>query len=312
MFYLLVISLPTENGSLRMRAWRAIKSAGAAQLRDGAYLLPDHGGGKDLFEKLAVEVADNGGTSFVLSIDDRERPDLVALFDRTKDYEELASEISAALTTLSQTTAKGVLKSRRKWQKAFDAIQSIDYFPGEAQLQVAFSLREVEEKAANLLTPGEPTPVDRDIVRLNPVNYRGRTWATRRRPWVDRLASAWLIKRFIDPQATISWLVSPNDAGPEVLGFDFDGAEFTHVGSRVTFEVLAATFGITSDAMRKLGAIVHFLDVGGLQPAEATGVESILKGLRERISDDDRLLEAASLLFDGLYTAFGGVSDVNP
>jgi hypothetical protein len=135
-------------------------------------------------------------------------------------------------------------------------------------------------------------------------NYQGRIWATRQRPWVDRLASAWLIQRFIDPQARIRWIAHPQDCPGDALGFDFDGATFTHIGSRVTFEVLLASFGLGQPALIRLGQLVHYLDVGGVQPPEAAGVESILAGLREAITDDDQLLGAAHAVFDGLLASF--------
>lgn len=136
------------------------------------------------------------------------------------------------------------------------------------------------------------------------VAYRGRLWATRRRPWVDRLASAWLIRRFIDPDARILWLEQPQDCPDDALGFDFDGAAFSHVGSRVTFEVLATSFGLQHAAIARIGLLVHYLDVGGVQPPEAIGVETVLAGLRAAVADDDELLAAASTVFDGLLARF--------
>jgi hypothetical protein len=142
------------------------------------------------------------------------------------------------------------------------------------------------------------------IAPHKPANYLGRVWATRKRPWVDRLASAWLIRRFIDPKAKIAWLESPGDCSTAAVGFDFDGATFSHVGARVTFEVLLASFGIQSPSLIRMGGLVHFLDVGGVQPPEAGGIESVLAGLRETIDDDDHLLALSSGVFDGLWATF--------
>lgn len=125
-------------------------------------------------------------------------------------------------------------------------------------------------------------------------------WATRRRPWVDRLASAWLIQRFIDPEARFLWLAAPEDCPATAVGFDYDGAPFSHVGTRVTFEVLVRRFALEAAIPDALGRLIHFLDVGGVSTPEAAGVESILAGLRETITDDDQLLAAACSLFDGL------------
>ncbi|WP_048983185.1 chromate resistance protein ChrB domain-containing protein, partial [Klebsiella pneumoniae] len=130
--------------------------------------------------------------------------------------------------------------------------------------------------------------------------FRGRLWATRRRPWVDRLASAWLIRRFIDDEARFLWLAAPETCPATAVGFDFDGAPFSHVGTLVTFEVLVRRFVLDAVIPDSLGRLIHFLDVGGVPTPEAAGVESILAGLRETITDDDQLLAAACSLFDGL------------
>jgi len=122
---------------------------------------------------------------------------------------------------------------------------------------------------------------------------------------VDRLASAWLIRRFIDPQARFQWLAKPADCPKKALGFDFDGATFTHVGDRVTFETLMASFGLDEDtALARLAAMVHQLDVGGDPVAEAAGFEAVLAGARERLADDDALLAEMSAVLDSLYAHF--------
>ncbi len=122
---------------------------------------------------------------------------------------------------------------------------------------------------------------------------------------MDRLASAWLIRRFIDPEARFLWLTAPANCPTEALGFDFDGAEFTHVDQRVTFEVLLASFGLeTNPALMKLATLVHCLDVGGLPVAEAAGLEMVLGGLRASLPDDDALLVAAGGVFDGITLNF--------
>lgn len=103
-------------------------------------------------------------------------------------------------------------------------------------------------------------------------------WATRRRPWVDRLASAWLIQRFIDPEARFLWLAAPEDCPATAVGFDYDGALFSHVGMRVTFEVLVRRFALEAAIPDALGRLIHFLDVGGLSTPEAAGWKAFLQG----------------------------------
>jgi hypothetical protein len=125
------------------------------------------------------------------------------------------------------------------------------------------------------------------------------------------MASAWLIRRFIDPRANFLCLETPADCPPDALGFDFDHATFTHVAPTshaselVSFEVLAASFGLDADpAIARIGAIIHFLDVGGAPLPEASGIEAVLAGLRAGASDDDARLTAAGRVLDGLYTNY--------
>jgi hypothetical protein len=160
---------------------------------------------------------------------------------------------------------------------------------------------------------GEPhSRTGEGIPRLDPAKFQGRRWATRARPWVDRLACAWLIRRFIDARATFVWLPHDKDAvrTPRgALGFDYDGARFTHVGTRVTFEVLAASFGLDADPqLRRIAEVVHYLDIGGIPVPEAAGLESVLGGLRELHANDGKLVVAAASVFDALYAAPGGSS----
>ena len=137
--------------------------------------------------------------------------------------------------------------------------------------------------------------------------YRNRLWATRANPWVDRLASAWLIKRFIDPHAQFAWIARPSECPEKAVGFDFDGAEFTHVGNRVTFEVLLSSFGLeTRPSLVAIAAAVHFLDVGGVVVGAAKGLETMLRAAKEKAATDDELLAEATRVFDTLH------SDIEP
>ena len=300
----LITSLPTENATARMRAWRALKASGAAVLRDGVYLMPEREACRNTFEAVAADVLSGGGTAFVLRVEEPDGADFAGLFDRSEDYAALLTDAAKMRETLTAGTVLETLKQIRKLRKSFASLADIDFFPGEAQRQTDTTLQELELAAARVLAPDEPHPVHGTITALPLQQYQGRTWATRRRPWVDRLACAWLIRRFIDPQAQLLWLASPGDCPADALGFDFDGATFSHVGSRVSFEVLLASFGLEQAALKRLGALVHYLDVGGVQPPESVGIESVLAGLRAAITDDDQLLATAGNVFDGLLTAF--------
>lgn len=300
----LITSLPTENASARMRAWRALKGAGAAVLRDGVYLMPERDDCRATLETVASDILAAAGSALVLRVEAPDGADFPALFDRRDDYAALLADLSVVRDGLGPATAASAFKQARKLRKAFSGLSAIDFFPGEPRKQAEAALHALEQELARTCCPDEPYPVDDLITRLDVQAYRGRTWATRCRPWADRLASAWLIRRFIDPQAKLLWLAAPADCPADALGFDFDGATFTHVGARVSFEVLVASFGLESPALLRLGALVHFLDVGGVQPPEAIGIERALAGLRDTISDDDRLLALAGSLFDGLLATF--------
>lgn len=310
-YILLILSLPTENATVRQRAWRALKVSGAAVVRDGVYLLPECEGCREILEEIAAEVVAGGGITHILPTE-TDDTDFVQLFDRHAEYSALLSEVMQAQAALSIDTVQVTLKYTRKLRKNFDKLTAIDFFPNEQQRQTDRALSELELACYRTLSPDEPQAQQGTIKSLNLSDYQGRTWASRQRPWVDRLASAWLISRFIDTNARILWLSDINDCPSDALGFDFDGAAFTHLGNRVTFEVLAESFGLRQEAMTRLGMLVHFLDVGGIQPAEAAGIESVLAGLRNAIPDDNQLMLTANAVFDGLFSTFQQQTHTTP
>jgi hypothetical protein len=231
--------------------------------------------------------------------------DITPLFERHAEFGALLAEIGALSHPRGAKAQAEAVRQARRLRKAFDQLAAIDFFAGEAQRQTAASSACNAAAVAQAQSPGEPTAAARDAVALqNRADFRGRVWATRRRPWVDRLASAWLIRRFIDPEARFLWLKSPADCPKKAVGFDFDGATFSHVGARVTFENLLAAFALETPALRRLGVLVHGLDVGGVQPPETVGIERVLAGMRDAIPDDDALLLAAAGVFEGLLVSF--------
>lgn len=301
---ILILGLPTANATERMRAWRALKASGAAVLRDGAYLLPDTCSCREALTSVERDILAINGTAYALPVVDPDGERFVELFDRSDDYIRLRVEIEGCRAQLNAENALATTKQIRKLRKAYDQLTSIDYFPGKPKQQIDSALRELETAVSRALSPDEPHSRDQPITTLSVGDYQGRVWATRQRPWVDRLACAWLIRRFIDPQAQILWLNSPQDCPADALGFDFDEATFSHVGNRVTFETLQVSFELREPGLGRIAALVHYLDIGGIQPVEAAGVERVLAGLRETITHDDQLLAAASAIFDGLLAEF--------
>ncbi|MHC8333749.1 chromate resistance protein ChrB domain-containing protein [Pseudomonas sp. LB3P25] len=300
----LILGLPTANATERMRAWRALKASGAAVLRDGAYLLPDTGACREALASIERDILSINGTAYVLPVVDPVGERFVGLFDRSEDYSRLRVEIEECRGQLTTENALSTTKQIRKLRKGYEQLTSIDYFPGKSKQQIDAALQELETAVSRALSADEPHSRNQPITALNRGDYQGRIWATRKRPWVDRLACAWLIRRFIDPNALILWLDTPLNCPADALGFDFDDATFSHVGNRVTFETLQASFELQEPGLSRIAALVHYLDIGGIQPVEAAGIERVLAGLRETITHDDHLLAAASAIFDGLLAGF--------
>lgn len=303
-FVSLILSLPTANPTERMRIWRSLKTTGAAVLRDGVYILPNEIGHRKTFEMAAQQVLDAGGSSYVLTTEEPTHDNFKELFDRTTEYAELIDGANALCKKLKAKTIQEQSKEARKLRKQYEALVEIDFYIGESSKQANRALEYLEQSIGSIMSPDEPHTIHRKITKLKRADYQGKKWATRSGLWVDRLASAWLIRQYIDRKATFCWLKSPKDCPNTALGFDFDGATFTHAEGLVTFEVIAQSFGINEGAIKRLGCVIHALDVGGIQPPEAQGVEAIISGLKASTKTDDELLEKVSGVFDALIEAF--------
>lgn len=305
-FAALVLSLPTRNSTLRMRLWRALKDTGCAVLRDGVYVLP--ASGAERLEKIESDIRSHGGFAMTLALaprSDAQRAQIEKLFDRGAEHGALVDKIRAAKASLERLGPRRAQTALARLERAADKLSRIDFFPGEAKLQATAALAELKQACKQMYAGGEPRFSKRSLRTHDPARYRNRLWATRKSLWVDRLASAWLIKRFIDRDAKFAWIARPSERPKKAVGFDFDGAEFTHVKNRVTFEVLASSFGLDHDrAITTIGAAVHFLDVGGIPVPDAKGLEAVLKGAKERSRSDDALLAEAMRTFDHLYAAY--------
>jgi hypothetical protein len=291
-----------------MRVWRALKSTGCGVLRDGVYMLPRDASTISAFPDVEAQVRAAGGFAMIVDLDFRTRPQLDharKLFDRSKEYGALVARIKGAKASLAKLGKRKAETVTQRLQQSFDELAAIDFFPGEAKLQAGDAVQAIQREARSLHSRGEPRALRGKVKRADRDKYLGRVWATRKGPWVDRLASAWLIKRFIDKEARFEWIDSPRSCPKNAVGFDFDGAEFTHVGSRVTFEVLQASFGLDADAaLASIGSAVHFLDAGGIPVADARGLETILRGIREKARNDDERVSKAFGVFDHFYAAY--------
>ncbi len=306
-FLALLTSLPTGNSTIRMRVWRALKSTGCGVLRDGVYLLPVASPQAAALAAAESEIKAAGGFAMTVELNLKTAAQLEhvrKLFDRSEEYGALVARMAAARTSLRKFGKRKADTLVQRLHRSLEELSGIDFYPGEASQQAADALAALRE-ALKPLAAGEPHPAKGKIRRLNAAKYRGRLWATRKDLWVDRMASAWLIKRFIDEKAKFAWIDGPRSRPKRAIGFDFDGAEFTHVDSHVTFEVLLASFGLDNDpALASIGSAVHFLDVGGIPVADARGLETLLRGIKTKARGDDATLAEASKAFDLFYSAY--------
>ena len=313
MFLALLTSLPAGTSTLRMRVWRSLKAMGCGVLRDGVYLLPAGASTASALAEAEAEVRAAGG--FAMTAEMNFGPEQLAhvrgLFDRSEEYAALRARIGAgkaALRRLGQRKGETLV---RRLRRSLEDVARIDFFPGHAKLQAEEAMAALERGAQAAFSPGEPHAAMKSVRRLDPSKFRRRNWATRKDLWVDRLASAWLIRRFIDKDARFVWIDHPRVRPKGAIGFDFDGAQFTHVGGRVTFEVLASSFGLDGDpALTSIGHAVHALDVGGIPVADAKGLETILRGIKSKAQGDDETAREAFKVFDLLYSAYAQESAV--
>src|SRR5258708_11747464 len=231
------------------------------------------------------------------------------LFDRSAEYGALVQKIAGAKASLVRLGSRRSLTAIRRLERAAEKLSRTDFFASEAKAQAAVALSALKASYQQMYSGGEPRFSKRGLRQADPARYQKRIWATRKAPWVDRLASAWLIKRFIDREARFVWIARPSERPTNAVGFDFDGAEFTHVKNRVTFEVLARSFGLDHDpAIGALAAAVHFLDVRGIPVADARRLQTMLRGIREKARSDDALLAEAMRVLDHFYSAYATAS----
>ncbi len=307
-WFLFIMSQPGKSTTPRIRLWRLLKGLGAAVLRDGVYLLPHRETLQEALEEQVHGVQILGGAAYLLAVEPVTATDahFRALFDRSEEYATLLATIAHLRAILAETTEAQARRVLQQVRREHEALVAIDYFPGPAQAQSAQALAEAEAAVTRHFSPDEPRPLHTGIRHVERTAYRGKLWATRQRVWVDRVASAWLIRRFIDPEARFVWIQTPQGCPADAIGFDFDGAAFTHTEHRVTFEVLLASFDLATDAaLTRLGVLVHSLDVGGVPVPEAAGFEAILTGVRASCAHDDQVLTAMTPVLNALYTVFG-------
>lgn len=306
---MLVHQLPPLPSNLRVRTWRRLQELGAIAVKQSVYVLPDTPESREDFEWLKVEIEGAGGEAIVYSADHVDPAAETALIEqfrhvRQQAYTELASELQRMQRTRgSHQGPTGRRRDLTRYRERFAAIERVDFFGSAGRDRVVTLLNDLEAaspsagKGKGRRPAGGPAEGGQ---------YDGRLWVTRPRPGVDRMASAWLIRRFIDSKARFGFITDVKSAG-DALPFDMFGAGFGHEGDRCTFETITARFDIGDPAVARIAEIVHDLDLkdGKFGAPEASTLGLAIDGLQLSSMDDGVLLDQGMTLFEALYRSFG-------
>ncbi len=302
---LLLVGLPPTPSSLRVRVWRRLRSLGAVPLKRSAYLLPDTPERYEDFQWLAQEIQREGGEATLVRVQQVENlsPEEVRrLFHepRDRDYRQLAARYRRLLQRLERKSAAAggrVQDELTRLSREHRRIRDVDFFdaPGGAEV------RRLEEAIA--MRTRRPETVRREErPALDLATLRGRRWVTRPRPHIDRIASAWLIRRFIDREA--EFLFAPPEAfPPDAIPFDAPGVELSHAGEDCTFETLLKRARLRDRRLARLAEIVHEADLrdGKYPHEEARGIDLAVRALLAASPDDQQVLAQGMALCEGLY-----------
>ncbi len=314
----LIYSLPPEAGSSRVRIWRKLRKLGAVSFRNSAYILPFGEERYEISQWLCQEIQRAGGDATLLRVERIENlsdEEVAGLFRRSRneDYAELAKEAQTWLERrMGRPQRRGpqeaveLAEELKALEKRLAELKEVDYFRAAGRREAEVALKQCWTALHELLGKREG-PVMEVSKLLKPEAYRGKTWVTRPRPHVDRIATAWAIRRFIDPKAAFAFAGEPEKIKGGIP-FDFLGAEFGHQGEDCTFETLLKRFGLKDRALQAVAEIVHDADLKDAKFSrdEAKGVDAVIKGLAAAIADDHVLLKQGLLIFDALYASFGG------
>jgi hypothetical protein len=309
---LLIHQLPPAPAYLRVKTARQLQKLGAVAVKNSVYVLPNTDSAGESFAWLSQEIAAGGGEATLCEssfVGGTSNGAIEALFHtaRGKDYQELAQEIRLALKALGKSVR--IVEARRtsaetalaRFRRRLGEITELDFFGAPGRETTASLVASLEERLRQPLADAPP-PID-----SLPRRVKGAVWVTRKGVHVDRIASAWLIKRFIDRDAKLKFVPSKGYSPQnDELRFDMFEAEYTHEGDSCTFEVLARRFQISDGAISAIAEVIHDIDVrdGKFGRAETPGVERLINGIALTQADDEARVALGSQLFDALYESW--------
>lgn len=302
-----------SSSSQRVAVWRRLRQLGAISPAGSLYLLPATEVNAEAFDWLAKEIEDEGGEALVLRIEALQgaaEGRLVELFRsaRDEDYRKLAAEADEALAAFQggehgPEAEDGFRDRLERLRRRFAEVSRLDFFQAAEGPAASAALARLEEAVVRR------DPAAGEIPAASREDYRGRRWVTRPRPHVDRLACAWLIRRFIDPEAEIRYADAPE---PGEVSFDMRRADFGHVGNRCSFETMLTAFGLKDPGLAALAEVVHEIDLrdGRSTRPEIAGVDSILAGWSTLNLPDHEKERLGTTLFEGLYGTLSSAREV--
>lgn len=320
---LLIHQLPPKPTNLRVRIWRKLQKLGAVAIKNSVYVLPFNEKTYEDFQWLKQEIESAAGEATVFragAVEGATDEEITALFHNARDeeYAVVTAELDGVTEAIREQKKGGHLSASRisaheadldKLHKELDRIIATDFFeaPGRPAAVEAYercrkalraSQNRKEHLARSKLSRSRALSLDQ---------YQGRRWVTRRNLFIDRLASIWLIKRFIDKRPRF-YFVSEGERVEGAIAFDMYEADFTHRGEDCTFETMIKEFGLSDDAgIRALSEIVHDIDLkdNKFNRLEAAGLSTIVRGLADLLDDDRKLVQQTNPIFDGLYELLG-------
>lgn len=319
---LLIHQIAHDSPNLRVKIWRNLKKHGAVLFKNAVYVLPHTNEHEEIMQWLCNQIKEGGSDASLFiteSLDKKQDDEIMKSFHEIcdKEYISLIEVCDAELKKITQREdTEGISEGlaheyKRKLNeilKSADDISKIDFFHApqkEILLQKIASLQKMLLKWAK--TSEKEIKVTGKVYQIK--DFSGKKWATRKDIFIDRIASAWLIRRFIDPKARFVFVSKGTEKVPRgTVPFDMYGSEFTHHGEDCTFETLKKAFDLKDTALQSIAEIVHDIDLkdNKYDRKEAEGIASIVSGLSQRVKDDNKLLEKGLEIFDALYQNYSG------
>ena len=308
---LLIYQLPARRSPARVKVWRRLQRIGAVLVKNSAWVMPESVESREDFEWLKTEIAASGGEAMVLSArvpDAATQDEIVETFRaaRTEDFNAVRRDASRLLERwtkrgAARSAGRALPQTLRRLRERVRELEAIDHFESPARNEAKQLVAQLERHARK--GPQMKTRTDTDQATLQVKRYKNKVWVTRPRPGVDRMASAWLVRRSIDSKASFTFRAKPRDTE---IPFDMYTGDFGHHGDLCTFETLAARFAVRDPVVAQIGQIVHDLDMkeARYNRPEAAAVGRLVEGLRRMHKNDAVLLEHGIEMFEALARSF--------